>query len=102
MKQIDIGKLSESEKKETVKEAKILEVLSHPNIVKFIEVFKTKNGKLCIVMDFADGMNTYCLTLRYRWRLAKQDKGTTWEILLRGIGARVVHSNMPWSQTYSR
>jgi NIMA (never in mitosis gene a)-related kinase len=55
MKQIDIGKMSESEKKETVKEAKILEVLSHPNVVKFIEVFKTKNGKLCIVMDFADG-----------------------------------------------
>jgi NIMA (never in mitosis gene a)-related kinase len=55
MKQIDIGKLSENEKKETVKEAKILEVLSHPTIVKFIEVYKTKNGKLCIVMDFADG-----------------------------------------------
>jgi NIMA (never in mitosis gene a)-related kinase 1/4/5 len=67
MKQIDIGKLSESEKKETVKEAKILEVLSHPNIVKFIEVFKTKNGKLCIVMDFADGMNSKCIILQYRW-----------------------------------
>lgn len=33
-----------------------MEALSHPNIVKFIEVFKTKKGKLCIVMDFADGM----------------------------------------------
>ena len=55
MKQIDISKMSDNERKETVKEAKILEVLSHPNIVKFIEVFKTKNGKLCIVMDFADG-----------------------------------------------
>lgn len=47
--------MTDTEKKDTVKEAKILEVLSHPNIVKFIEVFKTKNGKLCIVMDFADG-----------------------------------------------
>ena len=55
MKQIDITKMSDNERKETVKEAKILEVFSHPNIVKFIEVFKTKNGKLCIVMDFADG-----------------------------------------------
>jgi NIMA (never in mitosis gene a)-related kinase len=60
MKQIDISKMSENERKETVKEAKILEVLSHPNIVKFIEVFKTKNGKLCIVMDFADGKNISC------------------------------------------
>lgn len=55
MKQIDIAKMSESEKRETVKESKILEALAHPNIVKFIEVFKTKKGKLCIVMDFADG-----------------------------------------------
>jgi len=55
MKQIDITKMSESEKRETVQEAKILEVLHHPNIVKFIEVYKTKKGKLCIVMDFADG-----------------------------------------------
>lgn len=55
MKTIDITKMSEQEKKETVQESKILEALSHPNIVKFIEVFKTKKGKLCIVMDFADG-----------------------------------------------
>ena len=33
----------------------LLKELSHPNIVRFIEVYKTKNGKLCIVMDFADG-----------------------------------------------
>ena len=58
MKQIDISKMGETERKETVKEAKILEVLSHPNIVKFIEVFKTKSGKLCIVMDFADGKHS--------------------------------------------
>ena len=63
MKQIDISKMSDTERKETVKEAKILEVLSHPNIVKFIEVFKTKNGKLCIVMDFADGKNCFTLCL---------------------------------------
>lgn len=29
--------------------------MNHPNIVKFIEVFKTKKGKLCIVMDYCDG-----------------------------------------------
>ena len=55
MKQIDIQKMSEQERRETVQESKILEALNHPNIVKFIEVFKTKKGKLCIVMDFADG-----------------------------------------------
>lgn len=38
-----------------MKEAKILEVLNHPNIIHFKEVYKTKKGQLCIVMDYADG-----------------------------------------------
>jgi len=52
---MDIGKMSEEERKDTLMEAKILEKLHHPNIIKFREVYKTKKGKLCIVMDFADG-----------------------------------------------
>ena len=55
MKVIDITRMSEQERKETLQEAKIIEHLAHPNIVKFIETFKTKRGKLCIVMDYADG-----------------------------------------------
>ena len=47
--------MDENERRETLREAKILEVLQHPNIVRFREVYKTKKGKLCIVMDFADG-----------------------------------------------
>jgi NIMA (never in mitosis gene a)-related kinase 1/4/5 len=55
MKMIDIHRMSEAEKKEVVQEARLLEALKHPNIVTFIEVYKTKKGKLCIIMDFADG-----------------------------------------------
>ena len=33
----------------------MLEALSHPNIVRFMEVYKTKKGKLCIIMEYADG-----------------------------------------------
>jgi len=55
IKQIDLTDMGEDERKETLREAKILEVLNHPNIVKFHEVYKTKKGKLCIVMDYADG-----------------------------------------------
>lgn len=47
--------MSEEEKKETLDEAKIMEHLTHPNIIHFREVYKTKRGKLCIVMDYADG-----------------------------------------------
>ena len=66
MKQIDITKMSEQEKRETVQEAKILEALKHPNIVQFIEVYKTKKGKLCIVMDYADG-NPFFHSFSHRW-----------------------------------
>jgi NIMA (never in mitosis gene a)-related kinase len=52
---MDLNAMSQSEKDETIKEAKILELLNHPNIVKFREVYRTKKGKLCIVMEYADG-----------------------------------------------
>ena len=54
IKKIDIKKLSQEEQRSTYMEAKILEVLNHPNIIRFKEVYKTKAGQLCIVMDFAD------------------------------------------------
>jgi NIMA (never in mitosis gene a)-related kinase 1/4/5 len=48
--------LNEEQQREALKEAKVMEVLSkHPNIVKFREVYKTRNGKLCIVMEYVDG-----------------------------------------------
>lgn len=55
IKQVDIGRMSEAERQDTLKEAKILEALNHPNVIRFREVYKTKKGKLCIVMDYADG-----------------------------------------------
>ena len=51
--------MGEAERRETLQEAKNIEHLEHPNIVKFIETFKTKKGKLCIVMDYADGGDLY-------------------------------------------
>ena len=55
IKKIDIRRMSEDEKKATFREAKILELLNHPGIIHFREVYKTKVGQLCIVMDYADG-----------------------------------------------
>lgn len=52
---MNIETMSSQEKKETVKEARILENLNHPNIVRFIEVYKTKKQRLHIVMEYADG-----------------------------------------------
>jgi NIMA (never in mitosis gene a)-related kinase len=41
---MEMKSMSEEEKKETLREARILEALKHPNIVRFREVYKTKKG----------------------------------------------------------
>jgi len=68
--------MSEEEKKETFREAKILEVLNHPNIIRFKEVYKTKKGQLCIVMDYADGKwHFWKLSTAYRrWSCTDDQK----------------------------
>ena len=55
IKQIDLGDLCPSEQENARKEAKILELLDHPNIVKFKEVYGTSKMKLNIVMEYAGG-----------------------------------------------
>ena len=57
IKTIPISDLNEEEKKETCKEATILQRLDHSNIIKFIEVFISKKPKtsLNIVTEYADG-----------------------------------------------
>ena len=55
VKEIDINQMSEDEMKDTMKEAKIMEGLNHPNIVRFKEIYMTKKEGLCIVMEYADG-----------------------------------------------
>lgn len=52
---MDMNAMSKEEKQETQKEAKILQQLNHPNIVKFKDVYTTLKGKLCIIMEYADG-----------------------------------------------
>jgi len=55
IKEIDVRSMPLEAQKETLKEAKIMEELNHPNIIRFREVYKTKKGNICIVMDYADG-----------------------------------------------
>ena len=56
IKQIDINSIkSARERDQMEKEGKILESLNHVNIIGFREVYKTKRGKIWIVMDYADG-----------------------------------------------
>ena len=55
IKQVQIDQMDAADRRATIKEAKILEVMKHPNITSFKEVYKTKKGQLCIVMEYCDG-----------------------------------------------
>jgi NIMA (never in mitosis gene a)-related kinase len=67
--------MSKKDIKAAQQEAKVLEVLNHPNIIRFIEVYSLpKKKKLCIVMDFADGGD---LNSELKERLAQTDEHGT-------------------------
>merc|ERR1719162_1014214 len=55
VKQMETLMMQPKERDEAVKEAMLLKKMDHPNIVRFQEVFMTRKGRLCIVMDYADG-----------------------------------------------
>lgn len=54
IKQLDLSHMSEETVRETLKEARVMEVLQHPNVIRFKEVYKTKKNRLCIVMEYAE------------------------------------------------
>jgi serine/threonine protein kinase len=55
LKDINIRGMSDREKQEALNEAKILKAFDHPNIVRCYDAYTTPDGKLCILMDYADG-----------------------------------------------
>ena len=55
IKKVDMKKLSYEERIQAREEARILECLNHPNVIKFKDVFKDKGLNLNIVMEYADG-----------------------------------------------
>lgn len=54
IKEVRLQGMSRKEVDDAKKEAAFLASVRHPNIVAFIESF-TENGKLCLVMEYADG-----------------------------------------------
>ncbi|CAD7968612.1 unnamed protein product [Amoebophrya sp. A25] len=55
VKQMETGMMTPKQRSEALKEASVLRrMIGHPNIVAFHEVFITKKGRLCIVMDYCN------------------------------------------------
>lgn len=53
IKEVSMEHMGKKEQEETIKEAQILRNLKHPLIVRFVEVYATKQNKLKIVMEYA-------------------------------------------------
>jgi serine/threonine protein kinase len=54
IKEVSIDHMNQKEQEETIKEAQILRNFKHPLIVRFVEVYATKQNKLKIVMEYAE------------------------------------------------
>jgi len=57
IKTVDITKMRAEDKEATRHEVDLLSSLNHPNVVRFVKVFvgeKSKQKRLCIVMEYAD------------------------------------------------
>ena len=54
IKETKTHKMSKKEVDEIKREANILKVLKHPNIITFRDIFMNKRNRICIVMDYAD------------------------------------------------
>ncbi|CAG9334940.1 unnamed protein product [Blepharisma stoltei] len=78
VKQIDISRMSPQEKKEAYHEAKVMSAFDHPNIIKFRDVYTTTNGKLNIVMDYADGGDLASKIQAQRGRLFPENQILNW------------------------
>ncbi|EKF31351.1 protein kinase, putative,serine/threonine-protein kinase Nek1, putative [Trypanosoma cruzi marinkellei] len=54
IKEVFLGKMSKKEREEARHECRVLQQLSHPNIVRYVEHFENRNN-LYIVMEYCDG-----------------------------------------------
>mmetsp|Transcript_105498 Transcript_105498/g.283583 ORF Transcript_105498/g.283583 Transcript_105498/m.283583 type:complete len:476 (-) Transcript_105498:34-1461(-) len=78
VKQMETSMMDPKERNEAVKEAMLLKQMNHPNIVRFQEVFMTRKGRLCIVMDYADDGDVHMHLKKQEGRLLPEPRILEW------------------------
>jgi serine/threonine protein kinase len=78
VKQMETSMMDPKERSEAVKEAMLLKRMDHPNIVRFQEVFMTRKGRLCIVMDYADGGDVHIIVKKREGNLLPEAQIIEW------------------------
>lgn len=74
IKEVDLGRLSPSERALVSNEAQIMRQLNHPNIIRFYDVYKTRSGKMHIVMEYAERDNLHSFVKSRRGKLLSEDE----------------------------
>ncbi|CAD7938654.1 unnamed protein product [Amoebophrya sp. A120] len=79
VKQMETLQMTPKQRDEAVKEAAVLKRMTgHPNIVAFREVFLTRKGRLCIVMDYCDGGDVHQKIKQQNGVLLPEQQITDW------------------------
>mmetsp|Transcript_27978 Transcript_27978/g.65282 ORF Transcript_27978/g.65282 Transcript_27978/m.65282 type:complete len:519 (+) Transcript_27978:87-1643(+) len=78
VKQMETSMMQPKERNEAVKEAILLKRMDHKNIVRFQDVFMTRKGRLCIVMDYADGGDVHMEIVRREGKLIQEMQILEW------------------------
>jgi NIMA (never in mitosis gene a)-related kinase len=55
LKKVNLGKLNEKERENSLNEVRILASVQNPYVIAYKEAFYEAGGFLCIVMEYADG-----------------------------------------------
>lgn len=99
VKQMEAGMMDAKDRNEAVKEALYLKKMEHPNIIQFLEVFMTKKGRLCIVMEYADGGDVHDEIKKQDGKLLAEECILSWFVqtcfaLLHVHQQRVLHRDL--------
>ena len=73
IKEVNVTRMGKKEQEEAKKEIKLLATFNHPNIVQYHDSF-IEQGRLCIVMDFAEGGDLAKLLKEQNGRLLSEDQ----------------------------
>lgn len=93
VKVIKIKNIPKKEREATKVEVDLLRRLNHPNIVRYIDSFLSKNNEsLCIAMEYCDGGDLASQIKAARRKLFSEDKVLHWFVQI-ALGLHYMHSN---------
>lgn len=93
VKVIKIKNIPKKEREATKVEVELLRRLNHPNIVRYIESFLSKNSEsLCIAMEYCDGGDLASQVKAARNKLFSEDKILHWFVQI-ALGVHYMHTN---------